>query len=183
MIARTPRLTSLLFILGGLLAAGNAGQAQTFEPEIWIHQCMPTGLGDQNISDQEPSAAEQKAAEKEAAEQETICTTEFATSNGEEDFFIYFPHNGNGKNPLVIAGGEERFASAVITVGKNDPVQADSCEAGLCYFKLKKSAALLKQFQKGSQARIVITAAKQRVILDTEISLRGFASAYKKFRR
>ncbi len=134
------------------------GPARADEGEVWNAQCM----------EDDDSA-------------ETICTTEIAASSGEEDFLIYFVHNKGGQSPLVVTGGEQHYAGATIKVDREDPVRADVCDVGMCYFELEKSQLLMRQFQKGRRARVSIINNDLDFILDQDITLRGFSAAYAKF--
>ena len=144
-----------LFVLAAFVASGTGARANEFE--VWYYQCM---------EDEENS--------------EKICTTEIATTSGDEDFVIYFVHRKDGGAPLVVAGDEQRFASLIIKVDEKDAIEADVCEVGWCYFESEKSGRLLKQFRKGRRARISILNHRLETILDTEITLRGFTASYAK---
>ena len=145
----------VLFALAlfGPLDAG----ARANEFEVWYYQCMV---------DEESS--------------EKICTTEIATSSGDQDFIVYFVHNKDGGSPLVVAGDEQKFSSLIIRVDDKDPIEADECEIGWCYFEAEKSGRLLTQFRKGRRARVSILDDRLDTILDTEITLRGFTASYAK---
>jgi invasion protein IalB len=132
--------------------------ARADEAEVWNSQCME----------------DDDSAEK-------ICTTEIAASGDEQDFLIYFVHNEGGKSPLVVTGGEQRYAGATIKVDREDPVRADVCDVGMCYFKLEKSKLLMRQFKKGRSARVSIINNDMDFILDQDITLRGFSAAYARF--
>lgn len=110
-----------------------------------------------------------------------FCTTEILTSFGERDFIIYFAHIKKGVSPLVVAGPEEPYAGLTIQVDKKNPIEADSCEVGLCYFEAKKSSLLLKQFRKGRSAHISISAEDGGIPLNKQITLRGFSAQFGKF--
>lgn len=125
------------------------------EFEVWYYQCMV---------DEESS--------------EKICTTEIATSSGDQDFIVYFVHNKDGGSPLVVAGDEQKFSSLIIRVDDKDPIEADECDIGWCYFEAEKSGRLLTQFRKGRRARVSILDDRLDTILDTEITLRGFTASY-----
>ncbi len=144
-----------LFMLTCLvpLAAG----ARANELEVWYYQCM---------EDEESS--------------EKICTTEIATSSGNQDFIVYFVHNKVGGSPLVVSGDDQRFTSLTIRVDDKDAIEADECDVGLCYFEAEKSGRLLKQFRKGRRARVSILDDRLDTILDTEITLRGFTASFAK---
>ena len=146
----------VLFALAwfGLLDAG----ARANELEVWYYQCM---------EDEESS--------------EKICTTEIATSSGDQDFIVYFVHNKVGASPLVVAGDEQKFSSLIIRVDDKDAIEADQCDIGWCYFEAEKSRRLLTQFRKGRRARISILDHRLDTILDTEITLRGFTASYAKY--
>ena len=139
-----------LTLLGPLDAGARAN-----ELEVWYCQCMV---------DEESS--------------EKICTTEIATSSGDQDFIVYFVHNKDGGSPLVVAGDEQKFSSLIIRVDDEDPIEADECEIGWCYFEAEKSGRLLTQFRKGRRARVSILDDRLDTILDTEITLRGFTASY-----
>ncbi len=139
-----------------LALAGDGGRAE--EAEVWAFQCM-----------------------EDEATAEKICTTELATSDNGRDFLIYFVHNAGGPSPLVVSGAERRLTSTTVKVDKKDPVQADECDIGLCYFELEKSRLLLRQFRKGYSARISVTGEDSELLLDKEITLLGFSAAYAKF--
>jgi invasion protein IalB len=139
-----------------LFAAPDMG-AGANELEVWYYQCM---------EDEESS--------------EKICTTEIATSSGDQDFIIYFVHRKDGVSPLVVAGDEQEFSSLIIRVDDKDAIEADECDVGWCYFEAEKSGRLLKQFRKGRRARVSILDHRLDTILDTEITLRGFTASYAK---
>jgi invasion protein IalB len=144
-----------LFALAWLVPL-NAG-ADANELEVWYYQCM---------EDEESS--------------EKICTTEIATSSGDQDFIVYFVHRKDGVSPLVVAGDEQKVSSLVIRVDDQDAIEADECDVGWCYFEAEKSARLLKQVRKGRRARVSILDDRLDTILDTEITLRGFTASYAK---
>ncbi len=144
-----------LFVVAGFVALDTGARANEFE--VWYYQCM---------EDEESS--------------EKICTTEIATSSGDEDFVIYFVHRKDGKAPLVVAGDEQKFSSLIIQVDDKDSIEADECDIGWCYFEAEKSGKLLTQFRKGRRARISILDNRLQSILDTEFTLRGFAASYAK---
>ncbi len=110
-----------------------------------------------------------------------ICTTEIVASDDGRDFLIYFVHDTGGKSPLVVTGEELKFAATTIKVDQEDPVQADKCDVGMCYFELEKSRLLLRQFRKGRAARVSIIDDALEFILDQEVTLRGFSATYAKF--
>jgi invasion protein IalB len=145
----------VLFALA-LLVSLDAG-ARANELEVWYYQCMV---------DEESS--------------EKICTTEIATSSGDEDFIVYFVHRKEGVSPLVVAGDEQRFSNLIIQVDDKDAIEADECDIGWCYFEAEKSDRLLKQFRKGRRARVSILDDRLDTILDTEITLRGFTASFAK---
>ncbi len=145
----------------GLVVAGPAlfgGGARAAEAEAWNFQCM----------EDEDSGVK-------------ICTTEIAASGGGRDFLIYFVHHKGGKSPLVVTGEELKFAATTIKVDREDPVQADKCDVGMCYFELEKSRLLLRQFRKGRRARVSIIDDAFEFLLDQEVTLRGFSATYAKF--
>ncbi len=144
-----------LFALAVFVVLGAGAGANEFE--VWYYQCM---------EDEESS--------------EKICTTEIATSSGDEDFVIYFVHRKKGVAPLVVAGEEQTFSSLIIQVDDKDTIEADQCDVGWCYFEAEKSGKLLKQFRRGRRARISILDHRLETILDTEITLRGFTASYAK---
>ncbi len=144
-----------LFALAVFAAHDTGARANEFE--VWYYQCM---------EDEESS--------------EKICTTEIATSSGDEDFVIYFVHRKKGVAPLVVAGDEQAFSSLIIQVDDKDTIEADECDVGWCYFEAEKSGRLLKQFRRGRRARISILDPRFETILDTEITLRGFTASYAK---
>ena len=129
--------------------------ARATEFEVWYYQCME---------------------DEESAEE--ICTTEIATSSGDQDFIVYFVHNKDGVSPLVVAGDEQRFSSLTLRVDDQDAIEADECDVGWCYFEAEKSGRLLALFRKGSRARVSILDDRLDTILDTEITLRGFTAIY-----
>jgi len=144
-----------LFALAAFVVLGTGAGANEFE--VWYYQCM---------EDEESS--------------EKICTTEIATSSGNEDFVIYFVHRKKGVAPLVVAGDEQTFSTLIIKVDDKDIIEADECDIGWCYFEAEKSGKLLKQFRRGRRARISILDHRLETILDTEITLRGFTASYAK---
>ncbi len=134
------------------------GGARAAESEAWNFQCME----------------DDDSGEK-------ICTTEIVASDGGRDFLIYFVHHKGGKSPLVVTGEELKFTGTTIKVDREDPVQADKCSVGMCYFELAKSRLLLRQFRKGRRARVSIIDDALEFILDQEVTLRGFSATYAKF--
>ena len=149
----------LLACLLALFAVRDGARAD--EHEAWMFQCMSN--------------------EGENAGPE-FCTTELFMTVGLRDFLIYFVHNRNGKNPLVLTGPEDEFEEFTIQVDDRKPLKAGKCETGMCYFDLKNSAALLKQFKQGRAARISVTARGSGLILDKTISLSGFSRIYSSYR-
>ena len=147
----------VLALIGLALFAPLDAGARANELEVWYYQCMV---------DDESS--------------EEICTTEIATSSGNLDFIVYFVHRKDGVSPLVVAGDDQRFSSLIIRVDDKDPIEADECDVGWCYFEAEKSGRLLKQFRKGRRARVSILDDRLDTILDTEITLRGFTASYSK---
>lgn len=143
-------------LLAGALCVG--GGASASEPDVWRYQC----LGDEDRGTE-------------------ICTTELETSQDDRAFIIYFVHNADGRIPLVVAGEDEVFTEVVIAVDDNEPLRADTCDVGSCYFELEKSAALLKQFRKGRTAQITVATEGARLILDRNVTLRGFSAAFAEF--
>jgi len=142
-----------LFALAFFVPFGAGARAN--ELEVWYYQCM---------EDEDSS--------------EKICTTEIATSSGDQDFIVYFVHNKDGESPLVVAGDEQIFSSLIIRVDDKEAIEADECDVGWCYFEAEKSGRLLKQFRKGHRARVSIKDDRLDTILDTEITLRGFTASY-----
>jgi invasion protein IalB len=151
-----PLKTLTLVAAAGLALFGDGARAT--EPEIWSFQCM----------EDEDSG-------------EKICTTEISANDDGRDFLIYFVHNKGGKSSLVVTGDESEFSGTTIKVDLKDPLQTDKCDVGMCYFELEKSRLLLKQFRRGKSARVSITDGKAKLILDRDITLRGFSAAYAKF--
>lgn len=150
----------MLVAAAGLAPLGGGTRAAEAEVEVetWNFQCME----------------DDDSGEK-------ICTTEIAASDDGSDFLIYFVHAKGGKSSLVVTGEERKFAATTIKVDKEDPVQADECEVGMCYFKLEKSRLLLRQFRKGRRARVSIIDDALEFILDQEVTLRGFSATYAKY--
>lgn len=144
-----------LFVLAWLVPL--SGGARANELEVWYYQCM---------EDEESF--------------EKICTTEIATSAGDQDFLVYFVHGKGGKSPLVVSGDEQKFSSLTIQVDDKDAIEADQCDVGWCYFEAEKSGRLLKQFRKGRRARVSILDERLDTILDASITLRGFTASYAK---
>jgi len=154
------RMSGLLWVLAVSALVSLAPfdrPARANELDIWYYQCM---------EDEESS--------------ERLCTTEIATSAGDQDFLVYFVHSKGGKSPLVVSGDEQDFSSLTIRVDDKDALNADECDVGFCYFKVEKSAKLLKLFRKGRRARISILDGRLDTILDAEITLRGFTASYAK---
>lgn len=150
----------MLVAAAGLAPLGGGARAAEAEAEVevWNFQCME----------------DDDSGEK-------ICTTEIAASEDGGDFLIYFVHAKGGKSSLVVTGEERKFAATTIKVDKEDPVQADECEVGMCYFKPEKSRLLLRQFRKGRRARVSIIDDALEFILDQEVTLRGFSATYAKY--
>jgi hypothetical protein len=154
------RMSGLLWLLAVFALVSLAPfdrLARANELDIWYYQCM---------EDEESS--------------ERLCTTEIVTSAGDQDFLVYFVHGKGGKSPLVISGDEQAFSILTIRVDDKDVLEADECDVGLCYFKIEKSAKLLKLFRKGRRARISILDDRLDTILDAEITLRGFTASFAK---
>jgi Invasion associated locus B (IalB) protein len=143
--------TTVLALSASLLSAA-AGADET---GTWQYQC----LGDEAAGAQ-------------------ICTTEFATFEDGQEFVLYFVRNEKGPSPLVVSGEDETISAASVTVDKNDPVAADSCEDSACYFSAENSDLLLKQFRKGHIAQVTIRGEGQQVIFDRPVTLRGFSAAF-----
>jgi hypothetical protein len=141
-----------------LLLIGLAPVAAAGPPNIWTHQC---------ITDLES--------------QEEICTTEILTLQDGVEFIVYFAHNPQGPAPLVVIGLEEKFIDFTITVDDKDPMTADQCDVGICYFDREKSVELLKQFKRGKKAHLKLIMDGAEIVLDQEITLRGFSVAFAKF--
>jgi hypothetical protein len=148
----------MLVAAAGLAPLGGGARAAEVEAEAWNFQCME----------------DDDSGEK-------ICTTEIAASDDGGDFLIYFVHAKGGKSSLVVTGEELKFAATTIKVDQEDPVQADECEVGMCYFDLDKSRLLLRQFRKGRRARVSIIDDALEFILDQEVTLRGFSATYAKY--
>ena len=137
---------------------GTPGAGAANPPNVWVHQC---------ITDLE-------------TEQE-VCTTELLTIQDGVEFILYFAHNPDGPAPLVVIGLEETFVEFRVTVDDKEPLRADQCEVGMCYFDAEKSAELLKQFKRGKKAHLKVVMEGDEVALDQEISLRGFSAEFVKF--
>lgn len=148
---------SRILLLALLAGVAQLGEARAGDPEVWIYQCMEDEDSD-----------------------EKICTTEISTSTDNQDFLIYFVHNKGGKSPLVVTGEDQEFATLTIRVDKEDPIEADECGVGLCFFQVEKSRVLLRQFRKGRRARISIVDDGLDFILDKNITLRGFSATFAK---
>jgi len=148
----------MLVAAAGLAPLGGGASAAEVEAEAWNFQCM----------EDEDSGVK-------------ICTTEIVASDDGRDFLIYFVHDKGGKSPLVVTGEELKFAATTIKVDREDPVQADKCNVGMCYFELEKSRLLLRQFRKGRRARVSIIDDALEFLLDQEVTLRGFSATYAKF--
>ena len=144
-----------LFVLAWLAMVESGARAN--ELEIWYYQCM---------EDEESFVK--------------ICTTEIATSVGDQDFLVYFVHSKSGKSPLVVSGDQQKFSSLTIRVDDKDAIEADECDVGWCYFETEKSGTLLKQFRKGRRAWVSVLDDRLDTILDAEITLRGFSASYAK---
>ena len=156
-LLRRPVALLLLWALGaGWLGAPSAAAANT--PNVWVHQC---------ITDLE-------------TEQE-VCTTELLTIQDGVEFVLYFAHNPDGPAPLVVIGLEETFVEFLVTVDDKEPMRADQCEVGMCYFDAEKSTELLKQFKRGKKAHLRVVMEGDEVVLDKVITLRGFSAEFVKF--
>ncbi len=151
----------MLIAAAGLAVAGHAPSgsgARAAEAEAWNFQCM----------EDEDSGVK-------------ICTTEIAAGGDGRDFLIYFVHGKGGKSTLVVTGEDFKFAATTVKVDREDPVQADECDVGMCYFELEKSRLLLRQFRKGRRARVSIIDDALEFLLNQEVTLRGFSATYAKF--
>ncbi len=154
---------ALLIVLSAL-AIGWVNVSDATEIDSWEFQCMPN----HGINSKDDTIIE-------------LCTTELSTNYKGRDFVIYFVHNRNGASSLVVSGPEELFVNAIVKVHGKKPVSADTCEIGLCYFELKKSALLAQQFIKGESTRITISTDRAKIFLDKDITLSGFIAAFWKF--
>ena len=94
---------------------------------------------------------------------------------------MHFAHNPQGPAPLVVIGLEEKFIDFTITVDDKDPMTADQCDVGICYFDGEKSVELLKQFKRGKKAHLKLIMDGAEILLDQEVTLRGFSVAFAKF--
>ena len=144
-------LTALGAAVLMLCSAGPAGAEDT---EAWRYQC----LGDEVVGSK-------------------ICTTELAVLVAGEEFIVYFVHTDKGAPPLVVSGESDAIAAVAIAVDKKDPLTAESCEDGACFFTAKDSRTLMTQFRKGFRAKVTILDTAQRVLFDRVLSLRGFTAA------
>lgn len=147
-------LRSLAVLGAGALTLQVAGPAGAVDTEAWRYQC----LGDEVVGSR-------------------ICTTELAVLVEGEEFIVYFVHTKKGVPPLVVAGESDATAAVAIAVDKKDPVTAESCEAGACFFTTEDSRRLMVQFRKGFRAKVTILDMAQRVLFDRVLSLRGFTAA------
>ena len=137
-----------------------AAAARADETGTWQYQC----LGDEAAGDE-------------------ICTTELATFEAGQEFVLYFVRTDKGPSPFVVAGEDETLSAATVIVDKNDPVSAESCEDGACFFSVDNSTLLLKQFRKGRTAHVTIRAGSDGIMFDRALTLRGFSAAYAQSRR
>ncbi len=154
----------ILLMALSALAIGWVNSSGATDTDSWEFQCMPIE-GTENVE----------------GIVEELCTTEISTSYHGNDFIIYFTHSRNGASSLVVSGPEELFVDTIVEVRGKEPVRADSCEIGLCYFELKKSALLVQQFIRGESTRITISTGRAETLLDKDITLAGFVTAFWRF--
>lgn len=148
------RLFILRLAVSMLLSSAGATAGRTEQHEGWAHQCLGGEAADT-----------------------VICTTEIPVPQDGREYLVYFVHSEADNLPLVVAGEEEAFARATITVDDNDPVVTEDCEAGACYFAEETAQTLLEQFRKGGSALVRVTAADAGIFIDRKITLRGFVKA------
>ncbi len=156
LLRRRANLLLLCALLVGCIGA--PGGAAANPPNVWAHQC---------ITDLET--------------EEEVCTTELLTIQDGVEFVLYFAHNPDGPAPLVVIGLEETFVEFLVTVDDKEPMRADQCEVGMCYFDAEKSTELLKQFKRGKKAHLRVVMEGDEVVLDKVITLRGFSAEFVKF--
>ncbi len=156
LLRRRANLPLLCALLVGCIGA--PGGAAANPPNVWAHQC---------ITDLET--------------EEEVCTTELLTIQDGVEFVLYFAHNPDGPAPLVVIGLEETFVEFLVTVDDKEPMRADQCEVGMCYFDAEKSTELLKQFKRGKKAHLRVEMEGDEVVLDKVITLRGFSAEFVKF--
>ena len=108
-----------------------------------------------------------------------VCTTELRSRDKDTEAIFYFARGPKGPVPFVAISEEAAFGALQVQVDDEEPLQADSCEDGICYFEADKSRQLLRQFQSGRSAHIVIDAPDGRNLFDADITLMGFSAAYK----
>ncbi len=110
-----------------------------------------------------------------------VCTTEMHLMESGVEFVLYFAHTHKGTSPFVAIGDELPFQVMQVQVDDKEPILAETCETGTCFFDKSSSRLLLSQFKKGGTARITISA-PNNTLLDREVTLLGFSAAYGQFR-
>jgi len=118
-----------------------------------------------------------------AEDNSRLCTTEYHLMQDDQEFVLYFAHNPRGTSPFVVEGPEGLLQGVVVTVDDNDALTSSNCEPDLCFFEKEPSAALLKQFRRGKEARLEIMGVENQHILDHMITLLGFTAAYGQYRQ
>lgn len=122
---------------------------------VWYAQC----LGDE--STREPP----------------LCTLEILLDPDQGEFVLYFVYRVEGDMPLVLSGGDRALGKLWIKADKNDPIETETCEVGLCYFEPPDSTKLKKFFLMGRRAEVRIDDADGETILSQTITLNGFQKA------
>jgi len=143
----------------GLLAAASLAIATPLLAtplDSWEHHC----IGEDNSDDQ-------------------ICTTELRSDDKGTEAIFYFARGPKGPAPFVASSESTAFGAMTVQVDDEEPLVADSCDDGICYYKAEKSERLLKLFRNGRTAHVVIDAPDGQNLFDADITLIGFSAAYK----
>jgi len=110
---------------------------------------------------------------------EEVCTTELRSQDRDTEAIFYFARGPKGPVPFVALSEHTAFGALTVQVDEEEPLVADSCKDGICFFEAEKSHQLLQQFRSGRAAHIVIDAPDGHNLFDADITLMGFSAAYK----
>jgi hypothetical protein len=81
-----------------------------------------------------------------------------------------------GPVPFIAQSEGADFQRMVMTVDGKDVLEADRCEAGMCFYEAGKSHKLIRLFRKGK------TGVGGGVLINEELTLTGFTAAYRRYR-
>jgi hypothetical protein len=114
--------------------------------------------------------------------QARICSTEIVLQYRGRDFVLYFARGPAGPVPFIAQSEGADFRRMVMTVDGKDILEADRCEAGMCFYEAGKSHKLIRLFRKGNTAHVLIEGVGGEVLISEELTLAGFTAAYRRYR-